>query len=228
MLEQMTGYQCQNAKAFDPTQTQQEPENVMTESLPPDSLPPVLRTARLALRPFASTDAGNLLRVFADPEVVRYWSTGAWTDIAQAEAMIAEAQQAYRDGGLYRYAIALLDTDQLIGICNLRGFFEQNRRCELGYALARGHWGRGYAAEALEALLGHAFHELDINRIEADIDPRNEASARLLEKLGFRREGYMPERWIVHGEKADTAFYGLLRRYWNEHESSRSSVHATG
>ncbi|WP_313703708.1 GNAT family N-acetyltransferase [Massilia sp.] len=197
----------------------------MSASLPPVSLPPVLRTARLALRPFSDADAVDLLGIFGDPEVVRYWSTGAWTGIAQAEAMIAEARQAYRDGGLYRYAIALRETDRLIGVCNLRGFFDQNRRCELGYALARDHWGQGYAGEALEALLGHAFHVLDLNRIEADIDPRNEASARLLEKLGFRREGTMPERWIVHGEKADTAFYGLLRRYWDERGTSeRPSV----
>lgn len=197
----------------------------MSASLPPVSLPPVLRTARLALRPFSDADAADLLGIFGDPEVVRYWSTGAWTGIAQAEAMIAEARQTYRDGGLYRYAIALRETDRLIGVCNLRGFFDQNRRCELGYALARDHWGQGYAGEALEALLGHAFHVLDLNRIEADIDPRNEASARLLEKLGFRREGYMPERWIVHGEKADTAFYGLLRRYWDERGTSeRRSV----
>ena len=191
-------------------------------------MPPILRTGRLVLRPFENDDAADLLRVFAEPDVVRYWSGGAWTDIVQAEAMIAEARQAYRDGGLARYAIALADTNRLIGICNLRGFFEQNRRCELGYALGRAYWGQGFAAEALEALLDHAFHVLDINRIEADIDPRNEASARLLEKLGFRREGYMPERWIVHGEKADTAFYGLLRRYWHERTANHSSVHATG
>lgn len=191
-------------------------------------MPPTLRTARLVLRPFESSDAADLLRVFADPEVVRYWSNGAWTNIAQAEAMIAEAQQGYRDGGLQRYAIALAETGRLIGICNLRGHFEQNRRCELGYALGSAHWGQGYVGEALEALLAHAFDALDINRIEADIDPRNEASARLLEKLGFRQEGYMPERWIVHGEKADTAFYGLIRRYWDERAAPRSSSHATG
>lgn len=191
-------------------------------------LPPILRTARLVLRPFELGDAADLLRVFADPEVVRYWSTGAWTDIRQAEAMIAEAQQAYLDGQLQRYAIVLAATDRLIGICNLRGHFEQNRRCELGYALGSASWGQGYAREALEALLAHAFDDLGINRIEADIDPRNDASAKLLEKLGFRQEGYMPERWIVHGEKADTAFYGLLRRYWDERTAPHSSSHATG
>ena len=194
----------------------------------PDNLPAVLSTARLTLRPFTHDDAAPLFRIFSDDEVVRFWSVGAWTDIAQAEKMIDDAMAAYREGGLCRYAIALRDPDQLIGICNLRGFFEQNRRCELGYALGSAWWGRGYAFEALEALLGHAFSQLDMNRIEADIDPRNEASARLLERLGFRQEGYMPERWIVHGEKADTAFYGLLRRYWDARALSRSSVGAAG
>ena len=194
----------------------------------PDTLPPVLSTARLRLRPFTHGDAAALFRVFSDEEIVRFWSVAAWTDIAQAEKMIEEALLAYREGGLSRYAIALADTDELIGICNLRGFYEQNRRCELGYALGSAHWGHGYAFEALEALLGHAFSALDMNRIEADIDPRNDASARLLERLGFRQEGYMPERWFVHGEYADTAFYGLLRRYWDERSRSRSSVAATG
>ena len=194
----------------------------------PDTLPPVLSTARLRLRPFKQDDAAALFRIFSDAEVVRFWSVGAWTELAQAQTMIDEALAAYREGGLYRYAIALADTDELIGICNLRGFFEQNRRCELGYALGSAHWGRGYAFEALDALLGHAFSALDMNRIEADIDPRNDASARLLERLGFRQEGYMPERWIVHGEKADTAFYGLLKRYWDERVLSRSSVAAAG
>lgn len=194
----------------------------------PDTLPPVLSSARLRLRSFNEDDAPALFRIFSDDEVVRFWSVGAWTELAQAQTMIAEAMAAYREGGLCRYAIALADTGELIGICNLRGFFEQNRRCELGYALGSAWWGRGYALEALEALLGHAFGALDMNRIEADIDPRNEASARLLERLGFRQEGYMPERWIVHGEKADTAFYGLLRRYWDERALSRSSPGTTG
>ena len=193
-----------------------------------ESFPPILQTARLTLRPFRASDAVPLFDIFSDTEVVRFWSGAAWTDMGQAEKMIEEALQGVGDNGILRYAIALSETDKLIGICNLRGFFEQNRRCELGYALGRAWWGRGFAGEALEALLGHAFGPLDLNRIEADIDPRNDASARLLERLGFRQEGYMPERWIVHGEKADTAFYGLLKRYWEDRATSRSSAGAAG
>lgn len=69
-------------------------------------------------------------------------------------------------------------------------------------------------AEALQALLTYGFDTLGLNRVEADIDPRNTGSQRVLEKLGFRQEGYMPERWIVDGVTADTAFYGLLHSDW--------------
>jgi RimJ/RimL family protein N-acetyltransferase len=154
--------------------------------------------------------------VFSDPEVARYWSREPWTDIAQAEESIRSTMAARADGSEARFGIELLATGELIGNAGLYHFFEQNRRCEIGYALASKYWGQGYATEALRALIRHGFDALDLNRIEADIDPRNAASARVLEKLGFRKEGYMPERWFVLGEFADTVNYGLLKRYWDE------------
>jgi RimJ/RimL family protein N-acetyltransferase len=66
----------------------------------------------------------------------------------------------------------------------------------------------------LSALLDYAFTELDLNRVEADSDPRNERSARLLDRLGFTKEGLFRERCIVDGEVSDSAMYGLLRREW--------------
>jgi RimJ/RimL family protein N-acetyltransferase len=74
--------------------------------------------------------------------------------------------------------------------------------------------------EALEALLHYAFKSMHFNRIEADIDPRNEASAKILLRLGFRKEGYLRERWIVNGDVSDSELYGLLRREWEEREST--------
>jgi RimJ/RimL family protein N-acetyltransferase len=69
--------------------------------------------------------------------------------------------------------------------------------------------------EALTALLDYGFHNLNLNRIEADIDPRNVSSAKTLERLGFTKEGHLRERWIVGEEVSDTFLYGLLRREWN-------------
>jgi RimJ/RimL family protein N-acetyltransferase len=68
--------------------------------------------------------------------------------------------------------------------------------------------------EALRVLLRFSFSEMELHRIEADVDPRNEASIKLLERLGFHREGYLRERWLVNGEINDTVFFGLLRREW--------------
>jgi [ribosomal protein S5]-alanine N-acetyltransferase len=100
---------------------------------------------------------------------------------------------------------------ELIGTVSLFALDLGNRRAEIGYALHRSAWGHGYAAEAVTGVVDHAFGELGLNRLEADIDPRNEASARLLDRLGFRREGLLRERWIVAGEVSDSALYGLLR-----------------
>ena len=181
---------------------------------------PVLTTRRLMLRPLATTDAQALYAIFSDPAVVRYWSAEPWTDISFADTAIARALEAYRDETELRFAIELAATREVIGTVALHHFFNQNNRCELGYAIASRHWGQGYASEALEAVLGHGFAEVGLNRIEADIDPRNEASGRVLEKLGFRKEGFMPQRWRVHGEYADTAFYGLLRDYWVQRKAA--------
>jgi RimJ/RimL family protein N-acetyltransferase len=175
---------------------------------------PAIETARLRLRPLLEADIPAHYAVFSDPDVARYWSREPWTDIAQAEESMKSILAAQADGSEARFGIELLSTGELIGNVGLHHFFGTNRRCEIGYALGSGHWGQGYATEALRAAIRHGFDALDLNRIEADIDPRNAASARVLEKLGFRKEGYMPERWFVFGEFADTVNYGLLKRYW--------------
>jgi RimJ/RimL family protein N-acetyltransferase len=68
--------------------------------------------------------------------------------------------------------------------------------------------------EALQTLLTYAFEVLELRRLEADVDPRNAASIRTLERLGFKREGFLRERWHVDGEIQDALFYGLLKREW--------------
>jgi ribosomal-protein-alanine N-acetyltransferase len=178
--------------------------------------PTVLNTERLQLRWMDERDTEAHFAVFSDPEVTRYWSAEPWTEMAQAAKGIADTMANYADGSGLRFGIVLRETDELIGNTSLHHFFEQNRRCEIGYALGSRHWGKGYAFEALHALLDYGFRELDLNRVEADVDPANIASGRVLEKLGFRKEGYMHERWIVHGKPADTVNYGLLKRYWDE------------
>jgi [ribosomal protein S5]-alanine N-acetyltransferase len=173
-----------------------------------------LRTDRLILRPLVPSDAVALFGVFSDPRVMRYWSCPAWTALAQAEEEIARDRLALASGEYLSLGIALAGTTEVIGTCSLFDFMPQCRRAELGYGLSAAFWGQGLMHEALAALLAFAFDDLDLHRLEADVDPRNLASTRCLERLGFVREGHLRERWIVAGEVSDTALYGLLRSDW--------------
>ncbi len=119
------------------------------------------------------------------------------------------------DAGKYVYlGIERTSDGKLIGECSLFNLVPQCRRAEVGYTLAQQAWGNGYISEALVALLEFGFARLDLNRVEADVDPRNVASAKTLEKLGFQKEGLLRERWIVGEEVSDSALYGLLAVDW--------------
>jgi ribosomal-protein-alanine N-acetyltransferase len=174
-----------------------------------------LATARLLLRPLQAPDAPALFTIFSDPGVMRYWSTPPWPSIDSATELIASDGKAMAEGRYLRLGLERLADQALIGVCTLFALSPQCRRAEIGYALAARAWGCGYMDEALRGLLHHAFSALALNRVEADIDPRNQASARSLERLGFKKEGHLRERWIVAGEVSDTALYGLLRSDWH-------------
>jgi RimJ/RimL family protein N-acetyltransferase len=184
--------------------------SVLPEPFPPE---PTLRGARVALRALRDGDADDLYALHSDPRVMRYWSSEPWTRREQATAHLAMRR---RDSGdtparSLSWAAAAIDTDRLVGTVSLFALRREHRCAELGYALASDRWGRGLAGEMLDLALAHAFGALDLERLEADVDPRNERSCRLLERLGFRREGLLRARWRVGGEVTDSAIYGLLR-----------------
>lgn len=180
----------------------------------PDFSTLVLTTPRLTLSLLDDGDATALLDIYGDAETMRYWSGPPWNAIGQAQHYIAQSRRDAGDGSALRLGLKLRETGELVGTATLYAFHRGNRRCEIGYILGRAHWGRGLMSDALTALLEHGFGPLDLNRIEADIDPRNEGSRRILERLHFRKEGFMRERWIVNGEICDTEYYGMLRADW--------------
>lgn len=173
-----------------------------------------LTTPRLQLWPLATTDAPAVHAMHADPQTLRYWSTPPWQDPTLAEDLIARDLKAMADGDYVRLGIVRQSDQRLIGLCTLFAFYLPSRRAEIGYILAREAWGQGFMHEALTALLDFGFGALGLNRVEADIDPRNTASRNALRRLGFVQEGRLRERWIVEGEVSDTALYGLLRADW--------------
>ncbi|MGN6384581.1 MAG: GNAT family N-acetyltransferase [Dyella sp.] len=186
-----------------------------------NAFPPInLACDRFSLRLLETHDAADLLAIFGDAEVVRYWSQPPWRGEEDALAMLERDRESFVDGQALRLGIVLRSTGRVVGTLSVFNFSRANRRAEIGYALARVHWGQGLMHEALGLLLGWAFDTLQLHRLEADIDPANEASARSLQRLGFQREGLLRERWIVDGQVSDTVFYGLLAAEWRAARSA--------
>lgn len=180
------------------------------------SLPaPTLTTARLLLRPFGETDTDRIFALQSSERVLRYWDSPPWKERAQAERFITICRQMEAEGTGMRLAIERKSDNVFIGWCSLSQWNPTFRSAKMGYCLDEAEWGRGFATEAASALLQWAFDTLDLNRVQAETDTRNTASARVLEKLGFVREGTLREDCIVDGEVSDSWVYGLLRREWN-------------
>lgn len=173
---------------------------------------PTLTTPRLRIRWLTADDVPTLFEIFSDPEVMAYWSSPPLADRSAAEKLLAEIHELAAAGTLFQWGIARREDDAVIGTCTLSSLNAEHRRAELGYAVARAHWGNGYGPEAADAVIRYAFDALGLHRLEADVDPRNHASIRCLERLGFRKEGYARERYHLYGTVHDAVLYGLLRR----------------
>ena len=176
---------------------------------------PSIETSRLRLRTLTDGDLDSLFAIFSDVEVMRYWSSEPMASVEDARILLEHISSGFESKSLYQWGVARRDDDRVIGTCTLFNIDLRNRRAEVGYALTSSEWGRGLASEAVSALIGHAFEAHDLIRIEADVDPNNHSSLKLLGKLGFVREGFARERWVVGGRFFDSVLLGLLRRDFN-------------
>lgn len=177
------------------------------------SLPaPTLHTERLLLRPFAATDADDLWALQSDAHVLRYWDSPPWSDPDRVDQFLATCARMAEEGTGTRVVIER--EGEFVGWLSFARWNPDYRSASLGYCLTRAAWGHGYATEAARGLLAWAFDTLPLNRVQAEVDTRNPASARVLEKLGFTREGTLREDCIVDGVVSDSWVYGLLRREW--------------
>jgi [ribosomal protein S5]-alanine N-acetyltransferase len=146
--------------------------------------------------------------------VLRYWDAPPWSERTRADRFIARCKEMEQEGSGVRLAIERTTDGVFIGWCAFMKWNPDYRSGMIGYCLDDKAWGQGFATEAAGAVLQWAFGTLDLNRVQSGADTRNRASERVLEKLGFVREGTLREDCIVNGEVSDDSVYGLLRREW--------------
>ncbi len=175
---------------------------------------PTVEGAALRLRPLAPRDRERVFALYADKEAVRFGFQPKMDTLDDADELIERTRRLAADRSIFHWAVASTTDDAVVGHATLFHLDVEQGRAEVGYSVLRELWGRGLGAGAVALLAGFAFDVLGLRRLEADVDPRNTASLRLLERLGFVREGHLRERWILGGEIQDAVFYGLLRREW--------------
>jgi len=172
--------------------------------------PPLLRTARLTLRPFTPEDAPVIQTLAGAYEVAlnTLMIPHPYPDGAAAE-WISKHEEDFEEDRIHHFAI---DDGRLLGAIGL--VIRGNRIGELGYWIGVPYWGRGYVTEAAAEVMRYAFEDRDFHRVFANHFARNPGSGRVLEKIGMVYEGTLRQHVFKWGEYLDMAMYGLLREEW--------------
>jgi RimJ/RimL family protein N-acetyltransferase len=175
-----------------------------------------LETERLLLRPFGPDDLEALFAIQADESVARWLYNDPRTLVETRELLARKIAGAalHGEGEWLSAAAVLRTTGELVGDVSLHWASEAHGQGELGFVVHPEHQGRGYATEASRPLLDFAFGPLGLHRVIGRLEPRNTGSARVLEKLGMRREAHLVENEWVKGEWQSELVYAILAREW--------------
>jgi ribosomal-protein-alanine N-acetyltransferase len=175
-----------------------------------------ISTSRFTIRPVNGGDLDDLFEINSDEAVTRFLPYKTWHSADDGAAWLARTETLGATGSAQQQVIERSEDRKVVGTILLFKFDEGSARLELGYAMGRAHWRKGYAREALHAVCAHAFRQMAVRRIEAEADPLNAASNALLLALGFVHEGMFRQRWITKGVASDTNIYGCLSHEWSQ------------
>ncbi|WP_096189319.1 GNAT family N-acetyltransferase [Evansella halocellulosilytica] len=170
-----------------------------------------LFTERLHLRKMTTDDAPSLFKVWSDPDVTKFMNVRNFTDENQAMEMISYLEKLAQDNQAIRFTIVELKSNEIIGSCGYNSLDFENEKTEIGYDIAKSYWGNGYAPEVIYALKNYAFDSLNLNRVEAKVEPGNVNSIKVLKKLNFTFEGTLRQSEKSKGKLIDLNIYSKLK-----------------
>jgi RimJ/RimL family protein N-acetyltransferase len=174
----------------------------------------LIPTERLVLRRFRTADAQTLADYRSDPEVARYQSWDAPFPLLRAQTAVANFMASDPGkAGWFQYAVERAEDRALIGDVAVH-LHDNLKQAEVGFTVATAYQKRGYATEAVAAVLDRLFRVQGLHKVTGECDARNRASAALMERLGFTREGHLRQQTWIKGEWTDDLIYGLLAEEW--------------
>lgn len=183
---------------------------------------PELETDRLILRKFNLDDAQDVFAYASNPEVARYVTWDAHATIENSIAFINWVLERYNAGRTSDWAIVLKETGQVVGSIGLVEMDDKNARCEVGYVIAQPIWGRGLMPEALRRVVRFLLEEGGVNRVEAIHVLENEASGKVMEKVGMTFEGILKQRIQAKGQFWDVKQYSIIKSDWKRQQAEKN------
>jgi ribosomal-protein-alanine N-acetyltransferase len=173
---------------------------------------PDLETKRLILRELTEFDAEMIFSILSNPQVTRYYGKDTFESLDEAKEFIHYFKQKFYGKRGFRWGIEIKETKQLIGTIGLDAWVPKQRRAEIGYEIHPEFWKKGYATEAALKIISFGFDSLELIRIGAIIFPENEPSNKLLNKLGFQKEGILRSYIYQNGVSNDVYAYSILNK----------------
>lgn len=173
---------------------------------------PVINSEKLILRQAAISDSKAIFKILGDKSLLKYSDLPVLESILECEKAIEQIQEKYANKSEVVWVICKKENNELIGLCRFYNLNFKHRFASVGFELLKNHWGCGLINETMQATLNHLFVNLKINRIEAQVFPRNERAVKVLEKIGFQKEGFMRENFMIEGKLENSILFSLLEK----------------
>ncbi len=171
---------------------------------------PTLHTPRLTLREMTADDAEALFEIRSDERAMRYIGRPLQKEVSESAELIEKIRTNFAQNEAIAWGIFFHGQSKLLGNISFWKMDKENHRTEIGYMLHPDYWRQGIMDEAMTAALEYCFKVLDFHSIEANTDPENAASGRILEKHGFVQEAYFRENLFYEGRFLDSRIYSKI------------------
>lgn len=172
---------------------------------------PELETKNLKLRKILLSDQKDIFSIRSDPEAMKYFGKHPFKTAAEATGFIYSVINAFQNKEGIRWGITLKPSDKLIGSAGIWRIDRKHFRGEIGYELLPAFWNNGIMSEALTEIVKFGFEKMNLHSIEANTDPQNISSTKLLEKIGFKKEGELKESFFFNDKFYDNIIYSILK-----------------
>ena len=173
---------------------------------------PELETDRLYFREIYLSDAKDIFFIRSNQDVMKFMDVPRHNSIGDSEKLIRSVEESYKKEDGINWAIIEKHSNSFIGYIGFIRIFSEHCRAEIGYVLKPEYWGKGYMSETINKIARFGFEVMNLHSIEANVNPLNERSKKVLERVGFKKEAYFRENYLFNGKFLDSIIYSLLEK----------------